>query len=183
MPCVTIRSLQSESTKMKKNSIKPGLYQHFKGNYYKVVEVARHSESEEDLVIYQALYGEKKFWARPLLMFTEQIQRDGKTLLRFTYCEQQSIVLELAKLQVIVGQEHAFEIAFTDAAQIISGMPGYISHQLKKSVETGNHYLLLVEWQTLEHHTQGFRNSPEYQQWAQLLHDFYEPLPQVEHYR
>ena len=74
-------------------SVKPGLYQHFKGNYYKVIELARHSESEEELVIYQALYGEKGFWARPLSMFTEQIELDGKTIDRFAYCDDQTQVL------------------------------------------------------------------------------------------
>jgi len=72
--------------------IQPGLYQHFKGNYYRVFQVATHSESEEQLVIYQALYGERGFWARPLAMFTEIIERDGKRQARFAYCEDQSAV-------------------------------------------------------------------------------------------
>ena len=72
--------------------IKAGLYQHFKGNYYRVFNVAKHSETEEELVIYQALYGERGFWARPLSMFTETIERDGKQLSRFAYCKDQSAV-------------------------------------------------------------------------------------------
>jgi hypothetical protein len=74
-------------------SVKPGLYQHFKGNYYKVFHVARHSESEEELVIYQALYGEKGIWARPLSMFTENVERDGKNIDRFAFCDDQTQVL------------------------------------------------------------------------------------------
>ena len=50
-------------------------------------------------------------------------------------------------------------------------MPGYLSHELLRCIETGSRYLLLVRWETLEHHTQGFRGSPEYQRWKALLHD------------
>ncbi len=70
--------------------IQPGLYQHFKGNYYRVLHVAKHSETEQELVIYQALYGERGLWARPLSMFAEEIERDGKQLQRFAYCADQS---------------------------------------------------------------------------------------------
>lgn len=75
------------------SNLKRGLYQHFKGNYYRVIDVARHSETNEELVVYQALYGDKGIWARPLAMFIEQIERDGKTLQRFTYCDKQKQVL------------------------------------------------------------------------------------------
>jgi heme-degrading monooxygenase HmoA len=62
-------------------------------------------------------------------------------------------------------------------------MPGYISHDLHKCIETDGRYLLLVKWQTLEDHTVGFRQSAEYQQWKNLLHHFYQPFPEVEHYQ
>jgi len=61
-------------------------------------------------------------------------------------------------------------------------MNGYISHQLLKCIEKNNRYILLVNWKTLEDHTIGFRKSKEYQEWRALLHHFYEPLPEVEHY-
>ena len=61
-------------------------------------------------------------------------------------------------------------------------MPGFISLSLSRSIESPSTYLLLVEWETLEDHTEGFRGSPEYQQWRALLHRFYEPFPVVEHY-
>lgn len=60
-----------------------GRYRHFKGNRYEVVAVARHSETEEELVIYRALYGEQQIWARPLADFLGTVTRDGKTCLRF----------------------------------------------------------------------------------------------------
>ncbi|WP_409423742.1 DUF1653 domain-containing protein [Pseudoalteromonas sp. RW-H-Ap-1] len=66
-------------------ALKPGLYQHYKGPQYKVIHVATHSETEEQLVIYQALYGEFGIWARPLSMFTETVEKDGKTIARFAY--------------------------------------------------------------------------------------------------
>ena len=68
--------------------IKPGRYQHFKGNYYQVLHVAKHSETEEYHVVYQPLYGEKNIWIRPLSMFDETITRDGKTMKRFCYIDQ-----------------------------------------------------------------------------------------------
>ena len=93
------------------------------------------------------------------------------------------MILEVAVLDVKVGQEQAFEAAFEQAQEIIASMQGYISHQLQKCIENPNRYILLVNWQTLEDHTIGFRDSAEYQQWRTLLHHFYEPFPTVEHYK
>jgi len=92
------------------------------------------------------------------------------------------MILEVAILDVTPGQEHAFQAAFAEASPIISGMPGYVSHQLQRCLETQNRYLLLVHWETLEAHTVGFRNSQGYQEWKKLLHHFYDPFPTVEHY-
>ena len=73
-----------------KYEITPGVYRHFKGNYYRVLGVARHSETMEPLVVYQALYGERGLWVRPLTMFTEAvINRDGIKLPRFAYVGQE----------------------------------------------------------------------------------------------
>lgn len=163
--------------------VKKGIYQHFKGAYYKVIDVAKHSESEEELVVYRALYGDKGVWVRSLSMFSEQIERDGQMQPRFAYLEPQSEVLEVAVLEVKQGQQSEFENVFSAAQEIISSMDGYISHSLKKCIEHNNRYILLVNWQTLEDHTKGFRGSPQYQEWKRLLHDFYDPFPTVEHYR
>jgi heme-degrading monooxygenase HmoA len=92
------------------------------------------------------------------------------------------MILEVAVLNVISGQEPEFEKAFAVASSIISSMPGYVSHQLQRCLETPSRYILLVNWQTLEDHTQGFRGSTQYQEWRQLLHHFYDPFPTVEHY-
>jgi len=66
-------------------SIKPGRYRHFKGKEYEVLGVARHSETEEELVVYRALYGDFGLWVRPVCMWNETVERDGKTFRRFTY--------------------------------------------------------------------------------------------------
>ena len=69
--------------------IKTGRYQHFKGNYYQVLHIAKHSENEEHMVVYQPLYDDKNgvrdIWVRPLTMFDEDIEREGKRLKRFNY--------------------------------------------------------------------------------------------------
>lgn len=92
------------------------------------------------------------------------------------------MILEQAVLNVKPGQEAQFEHAFIRAQGIISAMTGYLSHELLCCVEQSNRYLLLVHWQTLEDHTDGFRKSGEYQDWKALLHHFYEPFPEVWHF-
>jgi hypothetical protein len=63
----------------------PGIYRHYKGNDYQVIGVARHSENESELVVYRPLYGEGDLWVRPLQMFVETVEVEGKTLPRFAY--------------------------------------------------------------------------------------------------
>lgn len=92
------------------------------------------------------------------------------------------MILEVAILNIISGQQIAFEAAFRNAAPIIASMRGYISHELRRCVERPNRYILLVQWQSIEDHTIGFRTSPQYQEWKALLHHFYDPFPIVEHY-
>ena len=70
---------------MDTDEIKIGRYRHFKGNEYRVLAIARHSETLEPMVVYQALYGENDFWVRPASMWNETVERDGKTYRRFTY--------------------------------------------------------------------------------------------------
>ena len=65
--------------------LKAGLYQHYKGNQYEVIDTVTHSETEETLVLYRPLYGEKKLWVRPLEMFLESVNVDGLCMPRFEY--------------------------------------------------------------------------------------------------
>jgi heme-degrading monooxygenase HmoA len=92
------------------------------------------------------------------------------------------MILEVAILNVRAGEGDAFEQAFSQAQNILSSMPGYVSHQSQRCLETQDMYLLLVQWQRLEDHTHGFRQSRQYQDWKKLLHHFYEPFPTVEYY-
>ncbi len=100
------------------------------------------------------------------------------------------MVLEVAILDVKPRICWSFNIAtvmtkksLNQAQDIISSMPGCVSHQLQQCIENNNRYILLVNWQTLEDHTQGFSQSKKYEQWRKLLHNFYEPFPVVEHYQ
>jgi heme-degrading monooxygenase HmoA len=93
------------------------------------------------------------------------------------------VILEHAVLDVRPGEEDRFEAAFEPARAIIAAMPGFRSLRLERCLENGSRYLLLVEWDRLEDHIEGFRRAPEYQRWRALLHHFYDPFPTVEHYR
>ena len=96
-PC-TISLTNSTDSKQTRNhsnpettknmTLKPGRYRHYKGSDYQVIDVARHSETEELLVVYRTLYGEYDLWVRPLEMFTEEVVVDGKTLPRFTFISE-----------------------------------------------------------------------------------------------
>jgi heme-degrading monooxygenase HmoA len=93
------------------------------------------------------------------------------------------MVLEVAILNVIPGEEAAFEAAFRRAAVIIRAAHGYGGHSIHRCIEHRSRYVLLVAWETLEDHTEGFRGSERYQDWKRLLHGFYDPFPVVEHYQ
>ena len=92
------------------------------------------------------------------------------------------MILELAILNVKAGKQLAFESDFHEASQYISSIEGYIKHSLKKCIEIDNQYILMVEWASVEAHEVGFRKSPQYLKWKALLHDYYDPFPQVLHY-
>ncbi|TAK98797.1 MAG: antibiotic biosynthesis monooxygenase [Rhodospirillaceae bacterium] len=92
------------------------------------------------------------------------------------------MVLEVAILNVRPGEEAAFEDAFASARPLIVATMGFRDLELRRCVETQNRYLLLVNWDTVEDHTVGFRKSDRYPKWRELLHHFYDPFPIVEHY-
>ncbi|MDT0553152.1 antibiotic biosynthesis monooxygenase family protein [Urechidicola vernalis] len=93
------------------------------------------------------------------------------------------MILEVAILNIKKGLSDEFEKAFSKAQIIICSMEGYISHELKKCIEEDDKFILLVNWETIEDHEIGFRESQEYQDWKKLLHHFYEPFPTVQHYK
>lgn len=65
-------------------TIRPGVYRHYKGNEYRVIAIARHSETEEEMVVYRCLYGDHSLWVRPLALFRDTVFVDGREQLRFT---------------------------------------------------------------------------------------------------
>ncbi len=92
------------------------------------------------------------------------------------------MIFEHATLNVRPGESPAFRLALEQALPLIATTPNFIRLNVKPCLENPDRYLLLVEWQTLEAHAQGFRGSERYQQWCTLLHHFYNPFPVVEHY-
>lgn len=92
------------------------------------------------------------------------------------------MILESAILYVTEAQEQDFEKDFEEAGQYISSIAGYTGHTLHKCLEEKGKYLLSVEWEKLEDHTDGFRKSVAYLEWKRLLHHYYDPFPIVEHY-
>lgn len=93
-----------------------------------------------------------------------------------------SPILEAAFLQITPAQQQAFESDFAKAGQYIRAIEGYRHHHLQRCLEVPGKYLLLVEWESLEAHTVGFRESEGYQHWKALLHHYYDPFPVVEHF-
>ncbi|WP_434037137.1 antibiotic biosynthesis monooxygenase family protein [Formosa sp. 4Alg 33] len=92
------------------------------------------------------------------------------------------MILEVAILEVKPGFESRFEKDFNIASAYISAIDGYLNHKLKRCIEQKNKYILLVEWDKLEDHTIGFRQSEHYLSWKNILHHYYEPFPVVEHF-
>lgn len=92
------------------------------------------------------------------------------------------VILEHALLPVRPGEEAAFESALAEALPIIRGAAGCHDASVSRCVERPDHYLLLVQWRSIEDHEPGFRGSPAYDAWRALLHHFYDPFPIVEHF-
>lgn len=93
------------------------------------------------------------------------------------------MILEFALITIRAGAEAEFESVFPQAAKILAGSRGYVSHRLRRSIENPSRYALLVEWKTLEDHTEGFRNSPAFAQWRGLIGPYFAEAPAVEHFR
>ncbi len=92
------------------------------------------------------------------------------------------MVLEHVPLEVIPGSEAEFEAAFDVARHEVANSPGCRSIRLARCVETPNRYLLLIEWNSLADHVDGFRNSEAFTRWRGLVARFWDPLPTVLHF-
>ena len=93
------------------------------------------------------------------------------------------MITEIVFLYIRATRGELFEAAFYEAQQVFTNVKGYLGHELQKCIETDNKYVLIVHWNTIEDHTEGFRNSDQYKVWKKLLHHFYDPFPVVEHYK
>lgn len=92
------------------------------------------------------------------------------------------MILEAAILTVRPERDAAFAAALVQAQPLIAASPGFRGMEVRPCVEQSHRYLLLVWWQRLADHTEGFRKSERYQDWKALLHSFYDPFPTVEHF-
>jgi heme-degrading monooxygenase HmoA len=93
------------------------------------------------------------------------------------------VIVELAQLTITAGREAEFESAFRTAISAATGSHGYLAHELRRSVESPNRYVLRIEWETLEDHTVRFRGSAAFAQWRALVGPFFAIPPVVEHFR
>ena len=92
------------------------------------------------------------------------------------------MILEIAQLVIHPGSERKFEAVFATAIKILGASRGHLSHELRRSMEAPNRYVLLVQWRTLEDHTVGFRGSPAFTEWRAHIGSFLESPPVVEHF-
>ncbi len=92
------------------------------------------------------------------------------------------MITEHALLDVIPGREEEFVESMERAKAIVAASPGFVSLRVERCVERPSCFLLLVEWERLEDHTEGFRGSAGYRDWRAALHHFYDPFPVVEHF-
>ena len=92
------------------------------------------------------------------------------------------MIIEQALLNVKAGQSERFARAMAQARQFIAVQPGFLSIEVRPSIDMADQYLLLISWEDVESHRDGFRNSPEYKSWSVLLHDFYDPMPSIRYF-
>lgn len=92
------------------------------------------------------------------------------------------MIIEHVLLQVRAGREAEFERAMVSARPLIAASPGFLGIEVRPAVEQSGSYLLLVRWESVADHRDGFRQSPRYQQWRALLHPFYDPMPVVAYF-
>jgi heme-degrading monooxygenase HmoA len=92
------------------------------------------------------------------------------------------MILEAATLNITPDRKGDFESAFAEARKVVSAMPGFISLQLHRCIETDGKYLLLAQWRSVEDHTVGFRQSPQFLRWREFIGPYFAGAPFVEHY-
>lgn len=92
------------------------------------------------------------------------------------------MILEVADLRIVPGQQAAFEAAVQRGIEVIAQAHGFRSARVHKGIESAERYLLMIEWDTLEDHTVGFRQGALFPQWRALVGPYFAQPPQVEHF-
>jgi len=92
------------------------------------------------------------------------------------------MILEIATIEIDSANREAFESALEAAQGVVSQATGYLGHEFKKCIEHECQYILLIKWETLEAHTEGFRTSPLFKEWRGLIGEFFAKPPSVQHY-
>lgn len=92
------------------------------------------------------------------------------------------MILEVAEIHIIAGQNSAFEAAVSEGVPTFAQTDGYIRHQLQQSIEEPTRYLLLIHWESVEAHTVNFRESERFPQWRALISPFFAKPPYVQHF-
>jgi heme-degrading monooxygenase HmoA len=92
------------------------------------------------------------------------------------------MIVEHALLQVRAGEGAAFERALAKARPLIAASPGFLGMEVRRGCEAVETYLLIVHWDRMEDHRDGFRRSDRYDEWRELLHRFYDPMPVVQYF-
>ncbi len=92
------------------------------------------------------------------------------------------MILEIVTIQIKAGQEAAFEAAFKDASHLIASSDGYISHELRRCLETTGKYVNMVTWQTVDDHMIGFRESARFQEFRAIVSPYYDSPSTMNHY-
>ena len=93
------------------------------------------------------------------------------------------MILEIADIRIRAGTQADFDEAIVRGLEtVISKAPGYRGHRVEKGIESPEHYVLMIQWDTLEAHTVGFRGSPAFQQWRGIVGPFFAAPPEVEHF-
>ena len=93
------------------------------------------------------------------------------------------MIVEIADLEIQLGQEQDFEVALEQAKQVLTQAKGFLGIAVHRGIELPNHYLLVLNWETLEDHTIGFRESELFVQWRTLIGPFFANPPQVLHWQ
>lgn len=92
------------------------------------------------------------------------------------------MVLEVAQIDIIPGQEDAFVSAYTTARRLVADTPGCRSVRMTRGIESPSRFVLLVEWDSVEAHEVNFRGSPSFPEWRRLIGPYFASAPQVEHF-